>query len=95
MHCYGALLEEKRLTQERVGSLREDLARLEKELRSTFAGQKGVSVMVDRRYGERRVTGQPVAVERRRADRRARRRQGRRDGHLHGRHLYDRINDHS
>jgi hypothetical protein len=45
-------------------------ARLEKELRSTFAGQKGVSVMVDRRYGERRVTGQPVAVERRRADRR-------------------------
>jgi hypothetical protein len=26
--------------------------------------------MVDRRYGERRVTGQPVAVERRRADRR-------------------------
>ena len=45
-------------------------ARLEKELRSTFAGQKGVTVIVDRRFGERRVTGQPVAVERRHADRR-------------------------
>ena len=30
-------------------------ARLEKELRSTFAGQKGVTVIVDRRCGERRV----------------------------------------
>ena len=45
-------------------------ARLEKELRSTFAHQNGVTVIVDRRSGERRVTGQPVAVERRRADRR-------------------------
>jgi hypothetical protein len=45
-------------------------ARLERELRSTFAGQKHVTVIVDRRLGERRVTGQPVAVERRRADRR-------------------------
>ena len=45
-------------------------ARLEKELRSTFAGQKGVTVIVDRRFGERRVAGQTVALERRRADRR-------------------------
>ena len=45
-------------------------AHLEKELRSTFAGQKGVTVIVDRRFGERRLSGQPVSVERRRADRR-------------------------
>lgn len=45
-------------------------AHLEKELRSTFAGREGVKVIVDRRYGERRGTEQPVAVERRRADRR-------------------------
>jgi hypothetical protein len=45
-------------------------ARLERELRSSFAGQKGVTVIVDRRFGERRLTGQPVSVERRRADRR-------------------------
>ncbi|HUT71075.1 MAG TPA: hypothetical protein VMW89_10395 [Desulfatiglandales bacterium] len=43
---------------------------LEKELRSAFAGQEGVKVIVDRRYGERRLTEQPVSVERRRADRR-------------------------
>jgi hypothetical protein len=46
-------------------------AYLEKELRSTFAGHKGVKVIVDRRSGERRVTGQPVTVERRRGDRRS------------------------
>ena len=45
-------------------------AHLERELRSTFAGQEGVNVIVDRRYGERRATEHPVAVERRRADRR-------------------------
>ena len=45
-------------------------AHLEKELRSTFVGHEGVQVMVDRRYGERRLTEQPVSVERRRADRR-------------------------
>jgi len=45
-------------------------AHLEKELRSTFAGREGVNVVVDRRYGERRLTKQPVAAERRRADRR-------------------------
>jgi hypothetical protein len=46
-------------------------AHLEKELRTTFQGQEGINVIVDRRYKERRVTGQPVAVERRRAERRS------------------------
>ena len=50
--------------------LQRPYARLEKELRSTFVGHEGVKVMVDRRYGERRLTEQPVSVERRRADRR-------------------------
>jgi hypothetical protein len=45
-------------------------AHLEKELRTTFQGQEGVNVIVDRRYEERRLAEQPVAVERRRADRR-------------------------
>ena len=46
-------------------------AHLEKELRTTFEGQEGVNVIVDRRYEERRLTEQSVAVERRRADRRS------------------------
>jgi len=50
-------------------------AYLEKELRRTFAGHKGVNVTVDRRFGERRVTGQPVAVERRKTDRRSQKQQ--------------------
>ena len=45
-------------------------AHLEKELRTTFQGQEGVNVIVDRRHEERRLAEQPVAVERRRADRR-------------------------
>ena len=50
--------------------VRRSYAHLEKELRSTFVGQEGVNIVVDRRYGERRLTEQPVAVERRGADRR-------------------------
>ena len=40
-------------------------------MRTTFDGQEGVNVIVDRRYGERRLTEQPLAVERRGADRRS------------------------
>jgi len=43
---------------------------LEETLRRTFAGQDNVQVIVDRRSTERRATRQPVAFERRRADRR-------------------------
>ena len=45
-------------------------AHLEKDLRSAFKGQKDVKIIVDRRYGERRTSQQPVEIERRRADRR-------------------------
>jgi len=45
-------------------------ARLEKELRSTFAGQKGVTVIVDRRHAERRRKVEPLPLERRHGDRR-------------------------
>ena len=43
---------------------------LEDELRRTFEGQEDVKIVVDRRYGERRVSQQPVSEDRRRADRR-------------------------
>lgn len=50
--------------------IRRPYARLEKELRSAFKEQEDVKVALDRRYGERRKRRQPVAIERRRADRR-------------------------
>jgi len=50
--------------------IRQPYAYLEKELRSTFEGQEDVKVIVDRRYGQRRTSQQPVALEFRRADRR-------------------------
>jgi hypothetical protein len=50
--------------------VRHPYAFLEKELRSVFKGQEDVTVIVDRRYAERRVKVQPVPMERRRADRR-------------------------
>ena len=43
---------------------------LEKELRTTFDGEKNVQIIVDRRYGERRKDDQQVPVERRITDRR-------------------------
>ena len=43
-------------------------AHLEEELSKTFKGQKDVKVIVDRRYGERRSSVEPVVKERRRAD---------------------------
>jgi hypothetical protein len=44
---------------------------LEKEFRSTFAGQENVKVIIDRRYGERRTVVLPCEEERRGADRRS------------------------
>jgi len=43
---------------------------LEDELRRTFEGQEDVKIVVDRRYGERRASRQPVSEDRRGADRR-------------------------
>ncbi len=43
---------------------------LEKELRSVFKGEKDVKIVVDRCFGERRMTQQAVEVERRHADQR-------------------------
>ena len=51
--------------------IRRPYAYLEKELRSTFGGQEAVKVIVDKRYGERRTSPQPVSLERRCADRRS------------------------
>ena len=43
---------------------------LENDLRRTFEGQVDVKIVVDRRYGERRVSQQPVSEDRRGVDRR-------------------------
>jgi hypothetical protein len=43
---------------------------LENELRRTFDRQEDVKIVVDRRYGERRVSQQQVSEDRRRGDRR-------------------------
>lgn len=45
-------------------------ASLEEQLRTAFAGQEDVEVIVDRRYGERRTSQRPVAAECRRSQRR-------------------------
>jgi len=45
-------------------------SQLEKELSSVFKGEKDVKIIVDRRFGERRMTQQAVEVERRHADQR-------------------------
>jgi hypothetical protein len=50
--------------------IRRPYACLKKGLCSTFKGQEDVTVIVDRRYGERRTGTQPVESERRRADQR-------------------------
>ena len=50
--------------------IRPPYAYLEEELRRLFADRRDVAIMVDKRYGERRLTRQPPAAERRRADRR-------------------------
>lgn len=43
-------------------------ASLEKKLRSAFKEQENISVILDRRRGERRKRRQPVAIDRRKAD---------------------------
>jgi len=45
-------------------------AHLKKQLHRTFTGVKGVTVIVDRRYRERRKTALPAEKERRSSDRR-------------------------
>jgi hypothetical protein len=45
-------------------------AHLEKELRRIFKEQNDVEVVVDRRFGQRRKRRQPVALEKRKAERR-------------------------
>ena len=50
--------------------IRPPYAYLEEELRRPFEEQRDVAIMVDKRYGERRLIQQPPAAERRRADRR-------------------------
>lgn len=51
-------------------SIRRPYAFLEERLRRAFEGEENVKVIVDRRSTKRRTRQQPVAVERRRADRR-------------------------
>jgi hypothetical protein len=50
--------------------IRRPYAYLEKELLSTFKGQKDVQVVVDRRRGERRMKIKSVEQDRRLSDRR-------------------------
>lgn len=50
--------------------IRQPYAFLEKELRGAFKGQEDVTVIIDRRYAERRKALQPVKLERRCFDRR-------------------------
>lgn len=50
--------------------IRRPYAHLEARFRRVFEGQEDVKVLVDRREGERRRGVQPVALERRQADRR-------------------------
>ncbi len=50
--------------------IRPPYAYLEEELRRPFGDQRDVTIMVDKRYGERRLTQQTPDAERRRADRR-------------------------
>lgn len=50
--------------------IRQPYAYLEGVLRQAFEGRGDVKVIVDRRNLERRRRGQPIAIERRRAERR-------------------------
>ncbi len=51
--------------------IRQPYAHLEEELRNTFEGQKDVSVILDRRFDDRRTITQPVETDRRKSDQRA------------------------
>jgi hypothetical protein len=50
--------------------IRQPYAYLEEVLRRAFEGRDDVKVIVDRRYGDRRMDQHPIATERRRAERR-------------------------
>ena len=50
--------------------IRQPYAQLEEELQKTFEGQKDVSVILDRRFEDRRTIPQPVAQDRRTTNRR-------------------------
>ena len=50
--------------------IRPPYAYLEDELRQPFGEQRHVTIIVDKRYGERRLAQQPPDADRRRADRR-------------------------
>jgi len=50
--------------------IRPPYAYLEEELRRPFGDQRDVTVLVDKRFGERRLTREAPAAERRHADRR-------------------------
>jgi hypothetical protein len=45
-------------------------AHIEKEMNRVFGREEDVTVITDRRYGERRATEKPITMERRRDDRR-------------------------
>jgi hypothetical protein len=45
-------------------------ANMQRELASAFQGRKDITVILDRRYGERRVDREPTPRNRRRKDRR-------------------------
>jgi hypothetical protein len=45
-------------------------ANMQQELAPALQGRKDVRVILDRRYGERRVEHRPISPERRRSDRR-------------------------
>ena len=51
--------------------IRQPYAHLEEELLTAFEGQEDVSVILDRRFDERRTITQSVAKDRRELDRRA------------------------
>ena len=51
--------------------IRRPYAHLKEELCRAFEGQEDVKVIVDKRHGERRTSQEPVAMERRQADRRS------------------------
>ena len=45
-------------------------AHMQRELATAVQGRKDIQVILDRRYGERRVDREPAAADRRRTDRR-------------------------
>lgn len=45
-------------------------ANMQQELAAALHGRKDIRVILDRRYGERRVENKPTPLERRRRDRR-------------------------